>query len=156
LANQFNALSVDGPLWKKLLRLFWPRILLFCILIFLQSLFGVTAPAFLHRLLLNLEGRAEADSTVSAGVWLTVFGYGFSLVLQAYADGWVQWVTTSELDTHIQGLLSTLVFRKSVQRLSGSALDQKRDANEAAKPQTAVSVINLLKTDRFVEKSTSP
>jgi hypothetical protein len=153
LIKRWNALPGDGPLWRKLSRMFWRNILQFCITIFLKSLFTLAAPAFLHKLLQNLEGRTEGENTAAAGVWLYVLGFGFSLVLQAYADGWVLWVTTSKLETPLQGLLSALVFQKSVRRQSDNqtANLELTDDKSAPKSDPTISVINLLKSDRFAE-----
>jgi hypothetical protein len=149
LTKQWNALPSECPLWKKLVRMFWGNILRLCILILLQSFFGLAAPAFLHKLLQNLEGRARDENIAPTGVWLSVFGFGFSLILQAYAEAWSLWLATSKLDTPLQGLLSALVFQKSVRRLAGSQ-NVRRDDKSEPKSDAEVSVINLLKNDRFV------
>jgi hypothetical protein len=153
LTKQWNELPREGQLWKKLVRLFWRSILRLCILVSLQSLFGLAAPAFLHKLLQNLEGRARGEHISPPVVWLSVFGFGSSLVLQAYAESWILWVATSKLDAPLQGLLSALVFQKSVRRPAGFQ-DVRRDDESEPKSDTTISVINLLTNDRSVQTNT--
>ena len=74
--KQGNALPGEGPLWRKLSRMFWRNILRLCILILLQSFSGLAAPASLQKLLQNLEGRARDANIAPTGVWLSVFGFG--------------------------------------------------------------------------------
>ncbi|CRG91117.1 hypothetical protein PISL3812_08165 [Talaromyces islandicus] len=141
LHTNFEAIKGSMPLWRLLLKTYWPTILLQYILTFLYSFAQIAPQIALFGLLRSLEDR-EIGQETRWRTWQWVIGLGVFDLTACTIDCYLYWVVYTRLAMPIKQQIAAFVFAKAMRR---------KDVKEAAKPNSKPDDV----TDNDSETDTS-
>lgn len=162
LHANFEAIRGSMPLWKLLLKAYWPTILLQYFLTFLFSFAQFGPQIALFGLLKSLEDR-EIGKEVKWRTWQWVISLGVFEMTASTLDCFLYWVVYTKLAMPIKQQLAAFVFAKAMRRkdVKGAEKpdstaddatdkdsdDDSEDEDDAGLGKTRQSIVNLVVVD---------
>ena len=151
LQESLNYWNRPGKLFKLLLTTHYVAITNQVVLTVLESSFGFAPQLAMYNLLRLLELRKNGED-IGLKAWVWVFALGLGLVIRAWLESWMNWVSLTRLMVPIRAELSALIFQKAM---------RKKDVKEVKKAQATMSTPDeaaegKLKKDKEVESKEKP
>lgn len=126
----FNVKKRKLSLLKLLAIAHWPALLRQLILDIVTATMGFGPQYAMFNLLRELEGRGPNDGATS-GAWTWVIGLAFTLIIRAWLEHYMAWISLTQLLVPIRAQLTSLIFEKAM---------HKKDVKEVEKEEKAVTV----------------
>ncbi|KAH8703289.1 ABC bile acid transporter [Talaromyces proteolyticus] len=137
LHSSLEATRGSSPLWKVLLKLYWPALIFQHALTFTGSFLQFAPQVALFGLLKALEDR-EAGQEVRWKMWAWAIGLGILKMISSTIDSYLYWVVYTKLAMPIQEQLAATVFAKAMRRKDAKGpekADTKSDGSDSKDPQ---------------------
>ncbi|KAL8968092.1 MAG: hypothetical protein Q9197_005060 [Variospora fuerteventurae] len=138
LEKNFIMKKRSSMLWKDLLRIHRLECAGQSLLAMSQGIIQFTPQIAMYKLLGLLEQRSRGEA-VADEAWLWVAGLGVSIIVTAWVEAFMHWVSWARIGSPIRSELSALIFSKSTRRkdVKGqqkASLVRNIEANGATEP----------------------
>ncbi|KAL9015884.1 MAG: hypothetical protein Q9185_006740 [Variospora sp. 1 TL-2023] len=115
LEKNFIMKKRSSMLWKDLLRIHRLECAGQSLLAMSQGIIQFTPQIAMYKLLGLLEQRSRGEA-VADEAWLWVAGLGVSIIVTAWVEAFMHWVSWARIGSPIRSELSALIFSKSTRR----------------------------------------
>ncbi|KAL8648048.1 MAG: hypothetical protein Q9210_005213 [Variospora velana] len=115
LEKNFIMKKRTSILWKDLLRIHRMEWAGQALLAMSQGIIQFTPQIAMYKLLELLEQRSKGEA-VADEAWLWVAGLGVSIIVTAWVEAFMHWVSWARMGSPIRSELSALIFSKSTRR----------------------------------------
>lgn len=115
LEKNFGMKKRGSMLWKDLLRIHRLELAGQSLLAMSQGIIQFTPQLAMYKLLGLLEQRSKGEA-IADEAWLWVAGLGVSIVVTAWVEAFMHWVSWARMGSPTRSELSALIFSKSTRR----------------------------------------
>ena len=128
VSSSWKSKDRPGRLWVELIFCHKWSFITQWILTLIQS-FGNFAPQFVNFHFLQLLEERDRGVSVSQEAWIWVVALTIVTIGSSWIEGWLFWISSSELAIPIKSQLSALVFQKSMRRKDVKGASRSKKSN---------------------------